>query len=60
MKMTSYSGEVLELLGKFLDVVGAVARAEGGVEQQAVDIDAGVAGEGVADEAVFPARAGSR
>ena len=46
--------QVFWLFGKLFNVVGTIAGAELGVEEQAVDLDAGVTGEGVADEAVFP------
>ena len=51
-------GEFLEFRGELLDVVLALAGAERGVEEQAGKLDAGIAGEGVAQEAVFPARQG--
>ena len=49
-------GEFFEFFGKRLDVVLAAAGAERGVEEQAGKLHAGIAGEGVAKEAVFPAR----
>ena len=51
-------GEVFDFRGELLDVVLALAGAERGVEEQAGKLDAGIAGKGVAQEAVFPARQG--
>ena len=42
--------------GEGRDVVGAVARPDFGMEQEAVHVHAGIAGQGVAQVAVFPAR----
>ncbi len=50
------AGEHLARPGEGGEIIAAAAGGDFRVEQHAVQVDAGVAGEGIAQEAVFPAR----
>ena len=50
--------EVLDFFRKLVDVIRSAAHAELRVEQQAGKLHAGIAGQRIAQEAVFPARQG--
>ena len=50
------AGEHLARPGEGGEIIAAAAEGDLWVEQHAVQIDAGIAGECVAQEAVFPAR----